>query len=164
MLSRVALGGFLALATVAVVVTLATFVLTARRDLLVRQPTAISSPPAEQSPPARPSGVPATAELVISNVAFGEVSLASGADAQSLHLFYSLACHDDLLVVPTTHETIYAELPCHEYWLPDDVVRPFLGKPVRVRISAEPPRGLVIDAISAGSARFAADRVWILGH
>jgi hypothetical protein len=164
MLSRVALAGLLALATVAVVVILATFVLTARRDLLGRQQTAVSSPPAEQSPLARPSGVPATAELVVSDVAFGEVSLASGADPQSLHLFYSLACRDDLLVVPTTHETIYAELPCHDYWLPDDVVRPFLGKPVRVRISTEPPPGLVIDASSAGSARFTADRVWIEGH
>ena len=61
----------------------------------------------------------------------------------------------------TTKETIYAELPCSQYPLSDDVIHPYLGKPVRVRIGTEPQTTLLIQIASPSAAQFVADRVWI---
>ena len=168
LLIRVGAGLFLLWATVAVVVAVAAFVLAIggeRHD----QP-ATPAPAAEAAPTAsptsqpgvvRPSAVPPSAQLVTSDVEFGQPSGAASATPEAPHIFYALSCRDHLLTVTTTRETIYAELPCSQYLLSDDVVRPFLGEPVRVLITTEPQAKLIIQVTPPGAAQFAADRVWI---
>jgi hypothetical protein len=158
LLIRVATGLFLLWATAAVIVAVAAFVLTVRGDLEDQHAPAAQ---AEQPESVRPAAVPPSAQLVTTDVEFGQVSAAPSATPEAPHIFYTLSCSDHLLTVATTRETIYAELPCGQYWLSDDVVRPYLGEPVRVHVSMGPQLRLTIEVISRGPAQFVADRVWI---
>lgn len=159
MLIRVAVGVFLLWSTVAVAVALAAFTLTLRGNLREQGTPAPTMVAPTQTPRAsRPAGVPAGARPVSTDTTLGDVSAhPPGAP----HIFYALSCHDHLLTVATTQETIYAATDCSKYWLPEDAVRPFLSQPVRVRISAGPPAVIVVDSIAAGAARFSADAVWL---
>ena len=56
---------------------------------------------------------------------------------------------------------MFATVECTDYWLPDDVVRPFLGTPVEVRVAMGTPVRLFIDSEQGGTLRFDADAVWI---
>lgn len=157
MLIRVAVGIFLLWSTVAVVVATAAFTLTMRSSQRERDapPTAVA---ATQTPEtSRPRDVPASARPVVADTTFGATSAGSGAP----HIFYALSCHDHLLIIATTQETIYAELDCSEYRLPEDAVRPFLSQPVRVRVNPGPPAVIVVDSIAAGTARFSVGAVWL---
>lgn len=168
-LIRVATGLFLLWAAVAVVVAVAAFVLAVRSDRVDRDvpaaqaatPSGQPATPTRQPQSPRPSAVPAGAQLVTTDVEFGHVSGAPSAIAEAPHIFYAISCRDHLLTVATTRETIYADLPCGQYDLSDNVVRPYLGEPVRVRVSTEPHVRLIIEVSSPGAAQFLADRVWI---
>jgi len=111
--------------------------------------------------PPRPAGVPLTASFVDADLALGDATPAAGTPVADQHIFYALFCDDDLLRVTTTHEIVYARIDCERYWIPDDVVRPFLGEPVRVTIE----RGDIVIAsfmtIAGGTMRFEAEGVWL---
>jgi hypothetical protein len=165
-LIRVGTGIFLLWATTAVVVAVAAFVLAIGGDRHEQRADQGASAAQEASPtaqpePVRPSAVPPGAQLVTRDVQFGQVPATPGATPEAPRLFYALSCRDHLLTVATTRETIYAELPCDQYQLSDDVVRPYLGKPVSVRVSTGPPALLIIEVLSPGPAQFVTDRVWI---
>jgi len=162
MLIRVGTGIFLLWATAAVIVGVAAFVLAIGGDRHDQPtPAAQAATPTAQPEPVRPSAVPPGAQLVARDVEFGQVSGAPGATPEAPRLFYALSCRDHLLTVATTKETIYAALPCDQYQLSDDVVRPYLGKPVSVRVSTGPPALLMIEVLSPGPAQFITDGVWI---
>ena len=168
MLFRVATGLFLLWAAIAVVVGVAALVLAIRGERH-DQPSpaapavqaALTATPTRQPESARPSAVPSSAQPVTSDVEFGQLASAVSTTPEAPHIFYALSCRDHLLTVATTRETIYAELPCEQYPLSDDVVRPYLGEPVRVRVTREPQTTLIIQVISPGAVQFVADRVWI---
>jgi hypothetical protein len=171
LLFRVATGLFLLWAAIAVVVGVAAFVLAIggeRNDqsapAALVPPTVQAAPtatPTSQPEPARPSAVPSSAQLVTSDVELGQPSGAPSATPEAPRIFYALSCRDHLLTVATTRETIYAELPCDQYPQSDDVVRPYLGEPVRVLVTTQPQTTLIIQVISPSATQFAADRVWI---
>ncbi len=162
MLIRVGTGLFLLWATVAVIVGVAASVLAMRDDIHDQPAPAVqAATPTRQPEPARPSAVPSSAQLVTSDVEFGQVSGAPGVTPEAPHIFYALSCRDNLLTVATTRETIYAELPCGQYQLSDDVVRPYLGEPVRILVTTKPRTTLIIQVISPSAAQFVADSVWI---
>jgi hypothetical protein len=108
--------------------------------------------PAATPTPERPAEVPSTAALVTNDTTLP----ASGA-----RLFFSLRCEDSLLAVSTTTENIFATVDCTQYWLPDDVLRPFLGTPVEIRVARGTPTLLFVDSEAGGTLRFEADAVWI---
>jgi hypothetical protein len=106
--------------------------------------------------PERPDGVPASATLVA-----GDLVLPGTAPNEPPRIFYSLSCNGNLLTVSTTREIVYARLPCNRYWLPDEVVRPFLAQLVTIRVTDSEPSALSFTAPGAGVARFEAAAVWI---
>jgi hypothetical protein len=118
-----------------------------------RSPTPVAtSTPAATPTPERPAEVPSTAMLVTEDTTLP----ASGA-----RLFFSLRCEDGLLAVSTTAETVFATVDCTQYWLPDDVLRPFLGTPVEVRVAIDGTTRLFVDSDAGGTLRFDAGAVWI---
>lgn len=125
-----------------------------------RAPTAEASPSVRVQEQPRPSGVPDSAQLVRSDLAVGSPSAAQGGAAAGLHIFYSLRCANDLLTIATTHETVYAQLPCDRS-PPDGAVHPFLAKPVRLRIVAGNPSKLFVESDTGGTIEFTVPVVWI---
>lgn len=113
------------------------------------------------APPERPAEVPTTAVSVTTNRMLGDATPPAGTPVGEQHLFYTLRCDDGVLTVTTTHVIVYATVECNRYWIPDDVVRPFLGEPVRVTVD----QGDVVIAsfmtIAGGTLRFEAGGVWL---
>jgi hypothetical protein len=108
------------------------------------------------TPDPRPDGVPRTAAAVTAPVSIG--SLVAG--APDARLFYNLRCEAALLTVATTREVVYAELPCRRYWLPDVVMRPYLGRAVQIEIGAGGT--MILRIFSApGPIRFETGSIWI---
>jgi hypothetical protein len=91
----------------------------------------------------------------------GDSSPAESVPFDQRDVFYALRCDDHLLTVATSKEVVYAQLDCGLYWLPDDVVHPFLAQPVRVRAAAGSPAQLSFESGSGQVGQFVADAVWI---
>lgn len=156
---RFGTGVALLWAAVAVVIVTVTFGLTAHRDLLESAPatpTVAATPAPQPTPtPSRPREVPADAVLV------SEDTVLEASPPAAPRLFYWLTCDGVLLIISTTSETVYAEVDCGRYWLVHEVVRPYQGQPVRIEIGTGPNATLVMEAESAGAARFEVGAVWI---
>lgn len=153
---RFGTGVALLWASVAVVVVLFTFGLTAHRDLVeTGESTRTTVAATATTEPSRPGGVPADAVLVRGTTVLG------AAPPGAPRLFYWLTCDGRLLTITTTGETIYAEVDCGRYWLVHEVVRPYQGQPVRIEIGVGTGATLVMEAESAGPARFDVAAVWV---
>jgi hypothetical protein len=125
-----------------------------------RAPTATPSPavPVQEQP--RPAGVPDSAQPVLDDFSVGRTSAPQDEAAAGSHIFYSLTCADDLLTIATTHETVYAQLPCDRS-PPDAVVHPFFAKSVRLRIVRGNPLTLFVESDTGGTIAFTVPVVWI---
>jgi hypothetical protein len=111
--------------------------------------------------PERPAELPVSAVLVTAPTVLGDDTPPpeSGFDQQTI--FFALRCDGDLLTVSTSRHVIYATLDCLQYWLPDDVVRPFLAQPVRVTVVPGEPVQLTFFSASGDIAAFVARAVWV---
>ena len=85
-----------------------------------------------------------------------------GSDGEPL-LFFHLSCDGDLLTLVTTHEALYAELPCDRS-LPRDIVERFLGQQIVVKAVVASPSKLFIHSLTAGSVEFTVGGLWIVEH
>lgn len=155
-LTMAILFAFWAMVVVTVTVTAALTMRPGERDGGAAAPA-----PTEAAPPQRPADVPLSARFIDGDLVLGDATPPTGTAVGDQHLFYSLRCDDGLLTVTTTHAIVYATVQCVRYWIPDDVVRPFLGEPVRTTID----QGDVVIAsfmtIAGGTMRFEADGVWL---
>jgi len=155
-LTMAILFAFWSMVVVTVSVTAALTMRPGERDGQVAAPE-----PTAVAPPERPPAVPLDAAFITADIMLGDATPAAGTPAADQHIFYALFCDDDLLRVTTTQEIVYARVECGRYWIPDDVVRPFLGEPVRVTIA----QGEVVLAsfmtIAGGTMRFEAEGVWL---
>lgn len=122
---------------------------------------AVTPEPTRVAPPQRPADVPLSAGFVDGDLALGDATPPKGTAVAGQHLFYALICDDDLLTVTTTHETVYATVNCVRYWIPDDVVRPFLGEPTRITIDQGDVVIVSFMTIAGGTMRFEAEGVWL---
>jgi hypothetical protein len=122
---------------------------------------AVAPAPTEVAPPQRPPGVPLSAAFVEGDLSLGDATPAAGTAVSEQHLFYALRCDDGLLTVATTHEVVYATVACVRYWIPDDVVRPFLGEPVRVIVDQSGIVTVSFTTIAGGTMRFEVEGVWL---
>jgi hypothetical protein len=109
----------------------------------------------------RPVTVPLSAAFVDGDLALGDATPPAGTAVSEQHLFYALRCDDGLLTVATTHEVVYATVACVRYWIPDDVVRPFLGKPVRTTVDRDGIVTVSFRTLAGGTMRFEAEGVWL---
>lgn len=104
---------------------------------------------------ARPEAVPAGASEVRADVDLG------ARDAVGLpRVFSSQACDGDVLVIATTLERVYAELPCDRA-LPEDVEARFIETEVSMRL--RPGDGkLFVSSEEGGSAEYTVGRIWLI--
>jgi hypothetical protein len=108
---------------------------------------------------ARPANLPAAARLVDSDLSVGQTS-SGGLAREQQHLLFTLACSGDLLSLITTHETVYAELPC-ERTLPPTLLAPFTQQPVQIRVRIGEPSKLFFENSVQGTVEFTVGQVWI---
>jgi hypothetical protein len=102
----------------------------------------------------RPATVPRAAPEVRADVDLGERDQTGLA-----RVFSSQACDDDVLVIATTLETVYAELPCDRA-LPADVEARFVDTEVSIRL--RPAEGKVfVFSEEGGSAEYTVGRIWL---
>jgi hypothetical protein len=120
-----------------------------------------SAPPGSTPAPIiRPSSVPAAARLVSGAFEVGDQS-PGGKPPEAQHILYAVRCAGDVLVVSTTKETLYADLPCSKV-LPDEVFRSYLAQPVLLRVDDGDPRQLHLVSGALGSLGFQVGNVWVL--
>lgn len=101
-----------------------------------------------------PAAVPPGAEPVREETVLGALS-GEGEERR----FVGSACADDVLVITTDREAVYAELPCDRA-LPADVTGPFAGREVELRITTGEPRKVFLRIESGESAEFTVGGVW----
>ena len=111
------------------------------------------------SPGVRPSNLPARARFVEMDLTVGETST-GGLPREQQHLLFTLDCSGDLLSLITTHETVYAELPC-ERTLPATLLAPFQQQPVQIRVRIGEPSKLFFENSAQGTVEFTVGQVWI---
>lgn len=97
--------------------------------------------------------VPPSAQFVAGPLALGDASPAADVPKTTQHVLYAVHCEQDVVVVSTTRETLYAELPCSRV-LADEVFRPFLSLPVLIRVYGAGPRQLSLASGAIGSLAF----------
>ncbi len=107
----------------------------------------------------RPAGVPASATQERADRELGARSVPAGVDPSTVPMFKSTSCADGLLTLSTTTVVVYAELPCDRA-LPESAARPFVGKPVHIRMVVANPAKLFFDSANAGSVEFTVGRIW----
>ena len=109
---------------------------------------------------ARPASVPGSADLVKESVEFGAPSAAAGAPREEQVLFTTTSCADDVLVVETTKQTVYAELPCDRA-VPQSAAERFAGQPVRIRVVPGAQNKLYVESSAGGTLEFTPGHVWV---
>ena len=114
--------------------------------------------PTEVSPQ---PGVPASALPVAGDLALGRIQHALGPnpDVSEARTVEGLSCGDDLLVVQTDVETLYASMPCDRF-LAAEAVQRLVGQPAAIRLDAGDGQRLTIDS-TGGTAEFSVLSVWI---
>lgn len=150
--------------TAVVVIVLVTFSLRAWDDR-GRPPAAVAAiqPPATATvaplataaatSDTRPDRVPASAQVVRSDLVLGDVG-------DFIYFFRDSNCVDRVLTIVMTKATVYAETPCDSD-IPAATVRKLVGQPVRVRLVSS---RLFLEALFIGSFQFDVQRVWVEAH
>ncbi len=109
---------------------------------------------------ARPASVPGSADLVKDNVEFGAASVASSTPRDQQVLFSSASCANDVLVLTTTKQTVFAELPCDRA-VPESAASRFVDQPVKIRIVPGAQNKLYVESSAGGTLEFTPGHVWV---
>lgn len=134
----------------------ATLVVSALAATALLSITACSSSGSGNTKP--PAGVPNDATFVAKDLSLG-VPGGAAETAADQRLFFHIGCTDGILVIVTTRETVYAELPCDRA-VPRSIAERFLGKSVRIRVVTKSSK-LFVESTTAGSIEFTIGRAWI---
>lgn len=108
----------------------------------------------------RPPAVPSAARAVLEDLTVGTAAAPQGGATEGLHIFYSLKCANGVLIIATTHEVVYAELPCDRS-PPDSALHLFFSSPVQIRFVAGYPSKLFLESKTAGTIEFTVPGIWI---
>ncbi len=101
----------------------------------------------------RPESVPPAARRLVADTTIGDTGATDAA-----HVLYGIRCKDDVTAVTTTHEVLYADLPCTD--TPND--HELLSQTVAIHVTpAEGSSAVRIDSAAAGSITFDAPGVWL---
>lgn len=108
--------------------------------------------------------VPDSAQPVKGPLELGHIEHAFGPnpDVSQARTLEGMACVDDLLMVRTDRETVYARMPCGPF-LTREQVASLEGQPAAIRLDASDGQRLFIES-TAGSAEFSVSGVWVEGR
>jgi hypothetical protein len=116
------------------------------------------------SPPAQPTGsVPDTARPVEQTTTLGQITRQAKQTPQTtgLRKLLDAFCQDGLMIIQTSQETIYADLPCDRFW-DDQAKQDFLNKQVAILLEVTPQRSRVIlDTLDGAHTEFTVNGIWV---
>ena len=112
---------------------------------------------------ARPAAVPATAEVVPSDTTLGQIVRRANAapETEDIRRLVTAACQEDVMVLRTSKETIYADLPCNNFGN-DEATRSFVGEEIAVTLTIDNVRfQIFIETLPGAQAEFTVGGVWL---
>ncbi len=128
------------------------------------------SPPTDNGPTlppvtavARPAAVPATAETVQSGTALGEIVRRANAspETEDIRLLITAACQENVMVLRTSEETIYADLPCDNFW-DAEATQAFEGQEVAITLAVDHVRfQIFVETLPGAQAEVTVGGVWL---
>lgn len=115
------------------------------------------------TPAARPETVPETARSIGQTTALGRIVRRANEPPQAVAVrgLLDAACEEDVVVLETSQETIYAPLPCDRFWDADsaDV---FVGEPVAIQLEVTEVRfRILIETVAGAQAEFTVSGFWV---
>lgn len=121
------------------------------------------APTVAATPSARPETVPETARSIGQTTTLGRIVRRASEPAQAIAVrrLVGATCQDDVLMIETSQETIYAPLPCGRFWDPDSAAA-FLDEPVAIRLEVTETRFLIfIETVPGAQAEFTVTGLWV---
>ncbi len=133
---------------------------------VLQEPTArpdIGSTVVPVTPAERPQTVPQTAQAVEQSATLGSIIRRADEAPRAVRTrsLEGATCQDDLMVIDTSVETIYAALPCDRFWGADtrDV---FLNAQVAIVLEVTETRfRVLIETLTGASAEFTVAGIWV---
>lgn len=133
---------------------------------VLQEPTArpnIGSTVVPVTPVERPQTVPQTAQAVEQSATLGSIIRRADEAPRAVRTrsLEDATCQDDLMVIDTSVETIYAALPCDRFWGADtrDV---FLNAQVAIVLEVTEARfRVLIETLTGATAEFTVAGIWV---
>ncbi len=107
--------------------------------------------------------MPATAETVRSEAALGRIVRRANAspETEDTRRLLTAACQEDVLVLRTSQETIYADLPCDNFW-DTEATQTFVGQDVAITLAVDHVRfQIFVETLPGAQAEFTVGGVWL---
>lgn len=115
------------------------------------------------TPGPRPPTVSQTAEPIVQTTALGRIDRRANEPPQAVmtRRLEDATCRDDVLVIETSEETIYAPLPCDRFWDPD-TVEAFSDEEVAIVLEVTVARyRVLIETLELAQAEFTVGGIWV---
>ena len=112
---------------------------------------------------ARPAALPATAEAVQSGTALGRIVRRANAapETEDTRLLLTASCQENVMVLRTSKETIYADLLCDNFW-DAEATQAFLGQEVAITLAVDHVRfQIFLETLPGGQSEFTVGGVWL---
>ena len=112
---------------------------------------------------ARPAAVPSTAEAVRSGIALGQIVRRANAAPQTedIRLLLTAACQESVMVLRTSKESIYADLPCDNFW-DAETTQTFAGQEVAITLAVDHIRfQIFVETLPGAQAEFTVGGIWL---
>lgn len=115
------------------------------------------------TPVAKPRTVPETARTVEQTATLGRIVRRANEAPQAVmtRRLLDAGCQDDVLVIETSEETIYAALRCDRFW-DGDTKEVFLGEQVAIVLEVTEARfRVLIETLAGAQAEFTVAGIWV---
>ena len=115
------------------------------------------------TPPPRPTSVPEAAQGVSQTTTLGRITRRAEEEPQTVGLreLEDAVCQNELVILTTSEETIYAAIPCERFW--DDRAKDlFVGEQIAIVLEVSEERfRVLIETLGAAEAEFTVDGIWV---
>ncbi len=107
--------------------------------------------------------MPATAEVVRSGITLGRIVRRANAapETEDIRLLLTAACQESVMVLRTSNESIYADLPCDNFW-DAETTQTFAGQEVAITLAVDHIRfQIFVETLPGAQAEFTVGGVWL---
>lgn len=107
--------------------------------------------------------MPATAEAVQSGTVLGQIVRRANAapETEDTRLLLTAACQENVMVLRTSKETIYADLPCANFW-DIEATQAFVGQETAITLAVDDIRfQIFVETLPGAQAEFTVGGVWL---